>query len=129
MKCSYENLKAEFQRLEERGSFVGEQKQSGSQPQTPHHQGHHSQSHPSPSNYSSLLNPQTSEQAQDVLTCNEIDLFIDDSSKATPPSPSIIEPEIPVTPTPKSQSFISRFFRFKSSSHSSQSPGSPNTNL
>lgn len=120
----------ELLRLEERGSTAGQQRSS--QPNTPHHQSH--QVHGSPGSGNQQQQP-ANEQAQDVFEVEE--LF--GNEEATANSRKSVSPVqcsdaehlhlTAITPTPpKTQSFISRLFKFSSSKSTSRNQSlSPST--
>lgn len=121
VKVSYENLRLEFLRLEERGCTAGQQR-TGSQQNTPHHQNHLVHGSPGSGNVQQQL---ANEQAQDVFDVEE--LF--GNEEATANSRKSVSPVqltdaehlhlTTITPTPpKTQSFISRLFKFSSSKSS-----------
>lgn len=120
VKCSYQSLEAEFTRLEDRG-ILGQK--CNSQPQTPHHSCYQA-------NQSQINQTIQSEPAQDVLKCNVDELFQDErSTNSASPLAKSVSPEPVHTPTMKSQSFLSKIFRFSSSKSSSTNNSNPNSNL
>lgn len=113
-------MEAEFTRLEDRG-ILGQK--CNSQPQTPHHSCYQA-------NQSQINQTIQSEPAQDVLKCNVDELFQDErSTNSASPLAKSVSPEPVHTPTMKSQSFLSKIFRFSSSKSSSTNNSNPNSNL
>lgn len=131
VKVSYENLRLELLRLEERGSSIGQQRNSSSsQPNTPHHQNHLLSSSPASSSGggggSQLAAQMASDQAQDVFEVEELFMNEEGRKSVSPVQNAFSEAELQqqhqlmATPTPpKSQSLLSRLFRFNSSNRSS----------